>query len=248
VLCEDTRVTARLLDRYGIRVPLRAYTEHNAASAGPAIIKALQEGAAYALVSDAGMPLVSDPGERLVAACHQAGVAVAVVPGASAVLAALALSGFPPDPFVFLGFLPHKSKARHDALLAWKSSPATLVAFESPHRVVETLAEIENIFPNRIIGLARELTKLHEEMLIGKAGEIRQKLEKRDSVKGEIVLLIHPSTEQTAPYTDEDLETAIKTALLELPASKAAAQVAKMFHQSKDEIYARILKLKGESR
>ncbi len=153
VLCEDTRVTSRLLERYGIKAKMKPYHEHNAEKVRPEIIEALKGGAAYALVSDAGVPLVSDPGYRLVRACIDEGVAVTALPGASSTLTALALSGLPSDTFTFIGFLPQKQKARRDLLSSFKAVPSTLIAFESPHRVLEALEDIAALFPSSKHGL-----------------------------------------------------------------------------------------------
>lgn len=246
VLCEDTRVSARLLDRYGIKAVTKPYHEHNAESVRPAIIAALKNGCAYALISDAGVPLVSDPGYRLVRACVDEGITVHSVPGASSTLTALTLSGLPSDAFTFIGFLPQKEKARRDYLTSFKIMPATLIAFESPHRVVDCLADIVAIFPNRNMALCRELTKLHEEVLRGSAAEVRAILEKRESIKGEIVLVIAPPTDEPEKVTGEVIENAISTALTEHSASKAASLVSKEFGLSKDDIYARILRRKAD--
>ena len=192
------------------------------------------------------MPLVSDPGYRLVRACVDEGLRVHSLPGASSTLTALTLSGLPSDAFTFIGFLPQKEKARRDYLTSFKSMPATLIAFESPHRVVDCLADIAAIFPNRNMALCRELTKLHEEVLRGTAAEIRAILEKRESIKGEIVLVIAPPTDEPEKVTGEVIENAISTALAEHSASKAASLVSKEFGLSKDDIYARILRRKAD--
>ena len=246
VLCEDSRVTVRLLERYGIKVPMKPYHEHNAEAVRPAIIAALQAGAAYALVSDAGVPLVSDPGYRLVRACLEEGIAMHSVPGASATLTALTLSGLPSDAFTFIGFLPQKEKARRDVFTRFKDVPSTLIAFESPHRVIDTLADIAAILPNRIMALCRELTKLHEEVLRGKAAEIHATLSARESVKGEIVLVIGPPNEEAPAASHAQIESAITTALADHSASKAANLVAKEFGLPKEDIYARILRRKAD--
>ena len=169
LLCEDTRTTAKLLERYGIRTRLMAYHEHNAAKVRPAILRALGEGQAIALVSDAGMPLVSDPGYRLVADCVAEAIPVTAIPGASAVLTALALSGLPTDRFAFLGFLPTKSGERKKLLTEFMGVKATLIAFESPHRIVDALGDVARCLNNRRVAVSRELTKLHEEVLRGTA-------------------------------------------------------------------------------
>ena len=246
VLCEDTRITSRLLERYGIKASMKPYHEHNAEAVRPAIIKALQAGGAYALVSDAGVPLVSDPGYRLVRACVDEGITITALPGASATLTALALSGLPTDRFTFLGFLPQKEKARHDLLMQFKALPSTLIAFESPHRIVDALADVAMALGDRRVAVARELTKLHEEVLRGTAEDVRHIWAAREFVKGEIVLVIAPPDEEQEAASEEDIEEAITRALEDQSASKAASAVAKAFNLSKDEIYARILRRKAD--
>jgi 16S rRNA (cytidine1402-2'-O)-methyltransferase len=246
ILCEDTRVTSRLLERYGIRNTMKPYHEHNAEKVRPAIIAGLQDGKSFALVSDAGVPLVSDPGYRLVQSCIEEGLAVTGVPGASAVLTALALSGLPTDCFTFIGFLPQKSKARIDLLASFKKLPSTLIAFESPHRIIDALSDITTALGERPIAMARELTKLHEEVLRGSAEDVRQILGARDSVKGEIVLVIAPPQHEATEISTDEIQDAINTALIEHSPSKAANLVAKALGMTKEDIYARILKLKGD--
>lgn len=246
ILCEDTRITSRLLERYGIRNTMKPYHEHNAEKVRPAIIAALHSGKSFALVSDAGVPLVSDPGYRLVQACIAAGLSITGLPGASATLTALALSGLPTDCFTFIGFLPQKSKARIDVLTSFRKTPSTLIAFESPHRVVDALADITTALGDRPIAMARELTKLHEEVLRGSAHDVREILAARGSVKGEIVLVIGPPQDEAMPIADDDIEAAVMQALKDNSASKAATLVAKQFNLTKEDIYARILNLKGE--
>lgn len=248
ILCEDTRVTSRLLERYGIRNTMKPYHEHNAEKVRPAIIAALQKGKSFALVSDAGVPLVSDPGYRLVQACIAEGLAVTGIPGASAVLTALALSGLPTDCFTFIGFLPQKSRARVDVLNAFKKIPSTLIAFESPHRILDALADIAATLGERPIAMARELTKLHEEVVRGTAADVRDILAARESVKGEICLVIAPPQDEAVIVSDDEISEAIHSALIEHSPSKAANLVAKALGLTKDDIYARILKLRGSSR
>jgi len=246
LLCEDTRTTAKLLERYGIRTRLMAYHEHNAAKVRPAILRALGEGQAIALVSDAGMPLVSDPGYRLVADCVANEIPVTAVPGASAVLTALALSGLPTDRFAFLGFLPTKSGERKKLLAEFVSVKSTLIAFESPHRIVDALADVASTLGDRRIAVTRELTKLHEEVLRGTAIEVHDILSTRPSVKGEITLVIAPPEQNALRASDEDIQAAIEEALKSMPAAKAASDVAKRFNLAKKDVYARILARKNE--
>ncbi len=245
VLCEDTRVTPKLLERYGIRAKLISYHEHNAAKLQPGIIDRLKAGEALALVSDAGMPLVSDPGQRLVAGCIEAGVMVTTVPGASAVLSALALSGLASEPFSFLGFLPAKAGERKRLLAQFLATPATLICFESPHRIIDTLKELTELAPSRSISMAREITKLHEEVLRGLASEVADTLSARDSVKGEVTLVIGPPSDDERVVSEADIEAAIDAALQGMSASQAAAHVAKSLDLPKKDIYARILARKS---
>ena len=241
LLCEDTRITGRLLERYGIRTRLMAYHEHNAAKVRPAILRALVEGQAIALVSDAGMPLVSDPGYRLVADCVTNSIAVTAIPGASAVLTALALSGLPTDSFSFLGFLPAKTGERKKLLTEFTNVRSTLIAFESPHRIVDALADVASTLGGRKVAVSRELTKLHEEVLRGTASGVQEILSARASIKGEITLVIAPPEQNAVQASNEDIETAIDEALQYLPAAKAAADIAKRFDLAKKDIYSRIL-------
>ena len=246
LLCEDTRTTGRLLERYGIRTRLMAYHEHNAAKVRPGILRSLGEGQAIALVSDAGMPLVSDPGYRLVAECVANTIPVTAIPGASAVLTALALSGLPTDRFAFLGFLPTKSGERKKLLNEFMNVKSTLIAFESPHRIVDALDDVAIALNNRRVSVSRELTKLHEEVLRGTASEVRAILGARPSVKGEITLVIAPPEQNAVRASDEDIEMAIDAALQSMPAAKAAADIAKRFDLAKKDIYSRILARKDE--
>ena len=241
LLCEDTRTTAKLLARYAIRTRLMPYHEHNAERVRPAILKALGEGQAYALVSDAGMPLVSDPGYRLVGDCVEHNIPVTAIPGASAVLTALALSGLPTDRFTFMGFLPAKSGERKKFLGEFAGVKSTLVAFESPHRIIEALVDVAATLGNRPVAVSRELTKLHEEVLRGTALEIHDILKARPSVKGEITLVVGPPDQSAVAISDDVIEAAIDKALLSMPAAKAASEVAKRFDLVKKDIYTRIL-------
>jgi 16S rRNA (cytidine1402-2'-O)-methyltransferase len=190
IACEDTRQTRKLLQHFEIRKPLIAYHEHNEASRSTEIINMLERGDSVALVTDAGTPLISDPGYRVVAAAIRNGITVIPLPGASAVLAALAASGLPTAEFRFVGFLPPKTLARKKELAAFLPETATLVAYDSPHRILETLADMQEVLGDRPIVLARELTKLHEEFLRGSPAQVRDLLLKKETVKGEITLVI----------------------------------------------------------
>lgn len=246
ILCEDTRTTAILLNRYGIKSSMSAYHEHNAQKVRPHLLEQLQNGAAIALVSDAGMPLISDPGYRLVKDCAELGIAVTAAPGASAVITALALSGLPTDRFMFLGFLPQKSGERQRLLKEFEFLEATLIAFESPHRLEKTLADIEVALGTRPIVVARELTKLHEEIARGTAAELNALFAQRDRIRGEICIVIAPGDKSLIATDEAAIATAISQALLSMPASKAATHVAKTLNLTKQDIYARILQRRPE--
>ena len=241
ILCEDTRTTAKLLDRFAIRNRLEPYHEHNAAKARPGILRRLMDGAAMALVSDAGMPLVNDPGYRLVREAIAGNIAVTCCPGASAVFTALALSGLPTDRFGFFGFFPQKPGERQRLFAELKPLRSTLIFFESPHRIVETLRDIAIAFPGRQLAVARELTKLHEEVLRGTATEIADVLAARPSVKGEITLLIGPPDEAAETAGEDEIEAAIAEAIKAMPAGQAAGEVARRLHLNRRQVYARIL-------
>jgi 16S rRNA (cytidine1402-2'-O)-methyltransferase len=191
IACEDTRQTQKLLSHYMIATRTISYHEHNEMTRAAELVKELQEGASVALVTDAGMPGISDPGFRLISLAIRHHVPVVPIPGASAFLAALVASGLPTDSFRFSGFLPAKSGERRAVLEAIKASPRTQVFYEAPHRLVETLADIVEVLGSaRQVVVAREVTKLHEEFLRGRAGELLETLKSREGIKGEITLLI----------------------------------------------------------
>jgi 16S rRNA (cytidine1402-2'-O)-methyltransferase len=240
VLCEDTRTSGKLMERFAIKTRLQPYHEHNAQKVRPEILARLEQGATIALISDAGMPLVSDPGYRLVKEAAERGIPVTACPGASAVLTGLALSGLPTDRFLFAGFLPQKQGERRRLLAEFAHLKATLIFFESPHRIIDTLHDLSTALPGRTVAVTRELTKLHEEVLRGTAAEIAAQLEARASVKGEITLLVGPPQEEDA-VSEEDLDAAITEALADMPASKAASEIARRFNLNRQDIYQRIL-------
>lgn len=240
VLCEDTRTSGKLMERFALKTRLAPYHEHNAQKVRPEILERLKQGATIALISDAGMPLVSDPGYRLVKEAAELGIPVTAAPGPSAVLTGLALSGLPTDRFLFAGFVPQKQGERRRVFAEFARLKATLIFFESPHRIVETLQDLAGSLPGRSVAVTRELTKLHEEVLRGSASDIAAQLEGRASVKGEITLLIGPPEEDEA-VSEEDVEAAITEALAAMPASKAASEVAKRFNLNRQDIYQRIL-------
>jgi 16S rRNA (cytidine1402-2'-O)-methyltransferase len=192
VACEDTRQTRKLLDHYGIAKPVLSYHEHNEPERAAGLAGRLEQGASIALVSDAGTPLVSDPGYRLVRAALEAGAAVVPLPGPVAAIAALSASGLPPQPFRFEGFLPRKETERRQLLSRLRDDPATLVFYEAPHRIRESLREIAESLDDPPVAVAREVTKLHEEFLRGRASEVLAELASRATVRGEITLIVGP--------------------------------------------------------
>ncbi|MDQ0455364.1 16S rRNA (cytidine1402-2'-O)-methyltransferase [Rhizobium paknamense] len=244
--CEDTRVTRVLLDRYGIATRPYAYHEHNAAEVGPKLIEALAAGKSVALVSDAGTPLVSDPGYRLAQLAIEAGLKVVPLPGPSAPLAALVGSGLPNDAFLFAGFLPTKDKARRDVLTAWAETPATLIFFESPHRIGATLAAACDVLGGeRPACVCRELTKTFEEFRRGTLAELSAFYDDDRQVKGEIVLVIGPPAAPAAPAA-EDVDALLMMLAATLPAPKAAAEAARQTGLARKDLYQRLLELKSD--
>lgn len=240
--CEDTRVTRVLLERYGIRRRPFAYHEHNAQAAGERLMAALDAGQSVALVSDAGTPLVSDPGFRLVESALVAGHRVVPIPGASAPLAALTASGMPSDSFLFAGFLPQKSKARRDRLGALQRMPATLIFFESPHRIADALVDAAEVLgANRPAAVCRELTKTFEETRRGTLGELAQHYASSGNVKGEIVFLIAPFEEEAS---DIDPQALLDDLVRTMPPAKAATEAAKLTGLPRKDLYARLLEMK----
>jgi len=209
IACEDTRQTLKLLSHYGIKTRTVSYHEHNEMTKAAELVVDLEGGAKIALVTDAGMPGISDPGFRLIALAIRHHVPVVPIPGASAFLAALVASGLPSDSFRFSGFLPAKSGQRRKLLESIKDSPRTQVFYEAPHRLLQTLADvIEVLGKDRHVVVAREVTKIHEEFLRGRAREILQQLKARGDVKGEITLLIAKAEEGAAPSATETVSVA----------------------------------------
>jgi 16S rRNA (cytidine1402-2'-O)-methyltransferase len=196
IACEDTRQTQKLLQHYGIRKELVSYHEHNELTRAPELVIELEEGAKAALVSDAGTPVISDPGHRLVTVCLRHHIPVIPIPGPSAFVAALAASGLPSEEFLFVGFLPSRTGPRRKALDSLKTESRTLILYEAPHRLVETLADATDILGARPAVIAREVTKIHEEFLRGHLNELLESARKR-APRGEITLLIGPAPAET---------------------------------------------------
>ena len=246
IACEDTRVFAKLASTYGIAAPTVAYSDATQDSAEPRIVRALAAGKRVALVSDAGMPLISDPGYRLVRAALAGDHVVTSAPGASAVPMALALSGLPTDRFFFGGFLPAKEGERRRAIASAAEVPATLVFFEAPHRLAASLVDLAGLLGPRPAAIARELTKLFEEVRRGPLSELAQHYALHPDVKGEIVLVIGPPGESEAPAA-ERLDEALRSAMAGASVKDAAAEVAARYGLRRRDVYARALELKREA-
>jgi 16S rRNA (cytidine1402-2'-O)-methyltransferase len=245
IACEDTRRSRKLLDHYDITTPVTPYHDHNAAVARPKLIARLMAGAAIALVSDAGTPLVSDPGYKLVREAHQACSGVTALPGASAVLAALTVSGLPTDRFLFDGFLPAKETARRSHIVALKSIPATLVLFETGPRVGAALADLAAGLGPREAAICRELTKLHEEVRRGDLATLARDYAGQSDARGEIVIVVAPPRQQ-GEVSMADLDTLLRAALDRLSLKEAVAEIAAITGEPRRMIYQRALALRTE--
>ena len=240
IACEDTRQTRKLLDHFGVQKPTISYHQHNEAARAAELIEKLKTGAKIALVSDAGTPLVSDPGYRVVRDAIEADIPVIPIPGPSAALSALAASGLATDSFRFCGFLAPRSSQRRKLLEQFRSEACTLIFYEAPHRILDALTDIGQVFGNRAVVVARELTKLHEEFLRGTAQAIRAQLAARPSVKGEITILIGKA--EGPPESAQDPIEEVR--ILErqgLGRMDAVKQVAKARGIPKRELYRRVI-------
>ncbi len=247
ILAEDTRVSRTLLARYGIERPLSPYHEHNAAEARPRALKRIAEGQALALISDAGTPLVSDPGYKLVAEAIAQGLAVSAAPGPSAALAALCVAGLPTDRFYFEGFLPARQAARRERINALAAVPGTLVFYEAAGRLAETLADLALELGDRPAAVARELTKLHEEVRRGSLEGLAAEYAADGSPRGEIVILVG-ATEARPAVSEAALDREIAELLEKLSVRDAAAAVAAKHGLPRRQVYARALALAGAQR
>jgi 16S rRNA (cytidine1402-2'-O)-methyltransferase len=242
VACEDTRVTRRLFDRYGIATPLVPYNDHNAAKVRPRILARLAAGDAAALVSDAGTPLVSDPGFKLVREAQAAGYAVTAIPGASAVLAALSVAGLPTDRFLFAGFLPPREAARRARIAELTSVPATLVLFETGPRIAAMLADLAAAVGSRPAAVCRELTKLHEEVRRADVADLARHYAADAETRGEFVVVVGPPAEAAA-VDAADLDALLQRALATASLKNAVEAVAAATGQNRRLVYRRALTL-----
>jgi 16S rRNA (cytidine1402-2'-O)-methyltransferase len=244
IACEDTRQTQKLLNHYGVTTRTISYHEHNEMTRSAELVKEMQEGASVALVTDAGMPGISDPGFRLISLAIRHHLPVVPIPGASAFLAALVASGLPTDSFRFSGFLPAKRGERRAALEGVRTSPRTQVFYEAPHRIVEALTDVCEVLGNaRHVVIAREVTKLHEEFLRGRVGEVLETLKRRDGVKGEITLLIGKAEEIDGRAESDSVRLSVRQRIEQIIVEEkieekaALKRVAKERGISKSEAY-----------
>lgn len=245
VACEDTRTSRVLLDRYGITTKPVSYHVHNEASSGARLLDDIAGGKAVALISDAGTPLVSDPGGRIAADARARGIRVVPIPGASAVLAALSIAGLPSERFLFEGFLPAKQTQRRSRLASLGSLDVTLLFYEAPHRLSETLADMASVYgPDRLAAVCRELTKTFEECVQGPLGELSARYPADANVRGEIVIVVAPPSE--AATTTADIDGLLRSLIAEMPASKAAAEASRLTGEPKGDLYKRILAFKDK--
>lgn len=245
IACEDTRVTGRLLSALNIHTEMKPYHEHNAAKMRPVILAALRDGGMVALVSDAGTPLVSDPGYKLVRDCIDAGVEVTALPGPSAVLNALVLSGLPTDQFYFGGFLPSKSGARQTALQAVAGTAATLVFFESAKRLAKCLADMRAVFGDRDAAVIREMTKIYEEARRNTLAGLHEHYELHGPPKGEIVIVV--AGRDDAAVDEQNVDDLLRQALRSMSVRDAAVYVAAQTKGSRRTLYQRALELSRDS-
>ena len=240
IACEDTRRTVKLLNRYEIRTPMAVFHDYNKARAGAGLLRRLREGDSVALVSDAGTPAISDPGYELVRDAIDGGIPVEVVPGPSALVAALVVSGLPTDRFAFEGFLPNRSVRRRKALAALARETRTLIFYESPHRVAAFLSDAAEAFGERRACVVRELTKVHEEILRGTLPELAEEMGGRESVLGEVTVVV-----AGAPKTVElSVEDIVRAALEDASGSSRdlAKEIAERTGLSRKEVYEEILR------
>ena len=245
IACEDTRVTGRLLSRFSISTPMMVYHDHNAGKVRPGLLADLRQGAAIALVSDAGMPAISDPGYKLIQACINDNIPLTVLPGANAALTALVQSGLPTDRFLFQGYLPVKSGARVSVLEELVGIPATLVVYESGKRLAKSLADMALVLGDRPAAVARELTKLHEEVRRGSLAELATLYGAEVAPKGEIVVVIAPP-EVPPPPNELELELMLVGRLSNLSVRDAASEVAQITKVPRKTLYRTAVRLKHE--
>ena len=246
IVCEDTRVTGKLMKAFGLKKPMRVYNDHATEKDRAHIINVIEEGEAVAMVSDAGTPMISDPGYKLVREIIAKGLEVTALPGANAILPALLLSGLPCDAFSFIGFLPARSGPRKALLEKWQDRPGTLICYETGPRIEESLKDIKKVLGDRPAAMAREISKLYEETRRGKISTLLDSIVEGGQPKGEIVLIIGENKQDTGASA-ETIEGQLKEALQQLSVRDAAEMVATATGKSKKAIYMLALKLSGKT-
>ena len=246
IACEDSRVTKKLFSLLGISCTREfiTYQNYNEEEQSPKLLDILESGKSIALISDAGSPLISDPGYKIVRRCREKGIYVTTIPGCCAVIAALQLSGLPTNRFMFAGFVPNKEKARIDFLSDLRNIPSTLVIYETAPRLLKTLSVIKELFGNREVAVARELTKMYEECLRGTAGELIAHYTDK-APKGEIVIMIAPPSENELE-PEIDVESLLKEKMKKMPLKSAVKEIVADFGLNKNEVYELALRVKNE--
>ncbi len=246
IACEDSRVTKKLFSLLGISCTREfiTYQNYNEEEQSPKLLDILESGKSIALISDAGSPLISDPGYKIVRRCREKGIYVTTIPGCCAVIAALQLSGLPTNRFMFAGFVPNKEKARIDFLSDLRNIPSTLVIYETAPRLLKTLSVIKELFGNREVAVARELTKMYEECLRGTAGELIAHYTDK-TPKGEIVIMIAPPSENELE-PEIDIESLLKKKMKKMPLKSAVKEIVADFGLNKNEVYELALRVKNE--
>lgn len=246
IACEDTRVTKKLFGLLGLACSKSfiTYQNYNEEEQAPRLLNLLQEGKSIALVSDAGSPLISDPGYKIVRQCREKGIYVTSIPGCCAVITALQLSGLPTNRFMFAGFVPNKEKARIDFFSELKGLKTTLIVYETAPRLLKTLEVLKNLYQEREIAVARELTKIYEECLRGTASDLIAHYQK-EKPKGEIVIMIAPPTENKTMDTC-DIESLLREKLINTPLKSVVKEVVEMYGLNKNEVYQLALRIKDE--
>ncbi|MBI1301267.1 MAG: 16S rRNA (cytidine(1402)-2'-O)-methyltransferase [Alphaproteobacteria bacterium] len=246
VLCEDTRVTGKLLKAYDIKTRLERYNDHSDEKRRMQIVEKLKAGKSIALVSDAGTPLISDPGYKLVQSCQEEELFITSIPGAAAPLSALQLSGLPSNQFCFIGFLPNKEKARQAALAKWKDVDVTLIAFETAPRLMGALEDIAKVFGDRQIAVVREITKLYEECKKGSATALIEMYQQEGKPKGEIVIVMAPPEQRK--FTESETIKLIRNELKTRKTKDVAKVVSDITGEEKGRVYDLVLKIKAEDK
>ncbi|HWV51370.1 16S rRNA (cytidine(1402)-2'-O)-methyltransferase [Pseudorhodoplanes sp.] len=245
IACEDTRVSRKLLEHYGIATPTTAYHDHNATAARPGLLKRIADGGSVALISDAGTPAISDPGFKLVREAREAGLPVIALPGASSLLTALVASGLPTDRFLFEGFLPAKATQRRSRITELSRIPASLVLFEGGSRIASTLSDLADVLGDREAAICRELTKLHEEVRRESLPVLAQHYAGDAETRGEFVIVVAPPQAAGVPQAD-DVDTLIRAALARVSVKDAVGEIVAATGLPRRDIYQRALELAKE--